>query len=159
MKKIPLLTRFGFAGFSILCLPALFLGFAACSTSTEVGYSFWEGTLVPLGDHMETGLAAAVTQFGRTEASVEIRQAEADALYGWYLQNGTCDMGGNILGGVASYPLVQTDEAGTGNMSALVSTRLRPGSAYAVRVYRPLDSGEEMPVACGNLQESTGGGG
>ena len=158
MTVLPFLTRFGFPGFSILGSLTLFLGFAACSTSTEVNYSFWEGTLVPLGDNMETGLAAAVTQFGRTEASIELRQGEAEALYGWYLQAGTCEMEGTILGGIASYPLVQADEAGTGNRSALLSTRLQPGSAYAVTVYRALDTGEDMPVACGNLQETTGGG-
>jgi hypothetical protein len=156
MKKHPFLLRFGarVSGcFWPLILVPLFL---SCDTSTEVEYSFWEGTLVPLGTNFETGNAAAVTQFGRTEVSVEIRQGTAETTYGWYLQTAACQADGLVAGGVASYPPLATDESGVATASAVISTLLRSGRSYAVRLYRPLeDQGEEL-VACADLQETEG---
>lgn len=143
---------------SLFSLAAFLPLLLSCSTSTEVRYSFWEGTLQPVLPNQEGGIAAAVSQFGRTEVSVELRQGQAGATYGWHLKSGSCQAPGTIVGGVANYALMETDESGIATESATVSGVLRSGDSYSVRVYRPLENGGEDVVACGDLVEDTDGG-
>ncbi len=131
----------------------------SCSTSTEVDYSFWEATLQPVLPSQVGGIAAAVSQFGRTEVSVELRQGEAESTYGWHLKSGTCQTPGTIVGGVANYPLMETDESGIATESAIIASVLRSGDSYAVRVYLPLENGGEEVVACGEMVEEADEGG
>lgn len=158
MEKLSLLFRSGLkfsGGFWPLILVPVFL---SCDTSTDVEYSFWEGTLVPLGTNFETGKTAAVTQFGRTDVSVEIRQGAANTTYGWYLQTAACQAEGLVAGGVASYPPLTTDESGVATSTAIISTLLRSGGSYAVRLYKTGGGQTEEVVACADLQETTGDG-
>ena len=131
----------------------------SCSTGTEPLYTFWEGDLSPVPPANVTGTVVAVTQFGRTEASVEIRLGQPESLYGWRIDSGTCEQDGLLQGGIASYPLMETDEAGAATEDALLSNKFRPGNRYAARIYRPLEGGEQEVVACGDLTEVDDGGG
>ena len=133
----------------------VFLAFSACSTSTDPTTSLWEATLSPILPSVVSGNAAAVAQFGRTEASVEIRQGEPGTFYGWRINAGTCDGEGALQGGIAAYPLMEADETGIASADALLSTVLRSGGSYAARVYLPLSGGGQEILACGNLQESS----
>ena len=139
------------AGLSILCLLLLALG---CSSSTEPDFFLWEGVLQPVPPSTVSGVTAAVSQFGRTEVSVEIRQAQAETLYGWRVNEGTCQAEGTIKAGVGAYPLMETDESGIATEDAVISGLLRSGTSFTVRVYLPQEGGGQTVVACGNLEET-----
>lgn len=135
---------------SLLAITLLLTG---CSTSTEPENTYWEGTLLPVLPSAVTGVAAAVTQFGRTDASVEIREAEVGVLYGWRIDSGTCEAQGLIQGGIAAYPLIEPDESGIGSGNAVLSSVFISGGPYAARVYLPINGGGQEVVACGKLEE------
>jgi hypothetical protein len=134
---------------------AVLFGLFGCTSGTDVEFALWEGTLLPVLPSTITGTAAAVTQFGRTETSMEIRQGEAGVLYGWRINSGTCQTEGAIQGGLAAYPLLEADETGIATENAILSTVFRSGSPYAARVYRPLEGGAQEILACGTLEEMT----
>ncbi len=135
---------------SLLAITFLLTG---CSTGSEPENTFWEGILFPVLPSAVTGVAAVVTQFGRTDASVEIQEAEAGVLYGWRIDSGTCEAQGQIQGGTAAYPFIEPDESGVGRRNAVLSSVFISGGSYAARVYLPIDGGGEEVVACGKLEE------
>ena len=108
---------------------------------------------MPVLPNAVTGVAAAVSQFGRTDASVEIREAEAGVLHGWRIDSGTCEAQGLIQGGIAAYRLIEPDETGIGRGDAVVPSVFISGGSYAARVYLPIDGGGQEVVACGDLAE------
>ena len=136
---------------SLMGLFALF--FLACSSSTEPAVTLWEATLSPVLPGGLTGQVAAVTQFGRTEASIEIHQAETGQTYGWRIQSGTCQSAGVLQGGAAVYPILTPDEAGNAGADVILSAVFRRRSTFAARVYQDLPGGGEEILACGDLVE------
>jgi len=99
------------------------------------------------------GQVAAVTQFGRTEASIHITDAEADHTYSWRIDAGTCVSQGETQGGVATYPLLTPGASGSAASDAVLATVFRPDGEFAARVILQGDAGAETVVACGALQE------
>jgi hypothetical protein len=128
---------------------------ALCSTPTDTVPVTWEADLAPVAPSSVNGAAAAVTQFGRTQASIEIEQAEPGVTYGWRIEAGTCQTPGVIQGGVAVYEPLVAGEAGRATAEAGISVEFRSGSSFAVRVFRPAGGGGETIVACGSLVEDT----
>ncbi len=100
---------------------------------------------------MVAGTAGAVTQSGRTEATIQIRKATAGETYDWRIDSGTCSDAGQIQGGTALYPPLTADGSGTASADAGLPGVLDPGSHYAVRVFRTGSGGGEV-AACGELQ-------
>jgi hypothetical protein len=136
-------------------VPLLFtLLMLGCTSSTEPDFYLWEGVLKPVPPSTISGVTAAVSQFGRTEVSVEIRQAQADAVFGWRVNAGTCQSEGVIRGGVGAYPNIETDESGIGAEDAILSGLFRSGESYAVRVYADQGGGAQTVVTCGDLEET-----
>jgi hypothetical protein len=125
----------------------------ACSSATEPTVTLWEGTLSPTVAGGITGTVAAVSQFGRTQVSVEIRQAEAGSSYGWRIESGSCQAPGQIQGGTAVYPPLEPGEAGTASENAVIGRVFKSGSLLIARVYQTLQGGGEEVLACGSLQE------
>lgn len=153
MIRIPLLDR------GLRCRPRLApllftLLVLGCTSSTEPDFFLWEGVLEPVPPSTVSGITAAVSQFGRTEVSVEIRQAPADAVFGWKVNTGTCQSEGTIRGGVGAYPSIETDESGVGAEDAVLSGLFRSGEAYAVRVYSDQGGGVQTVISCGELEET-----
>jgi hypothetical protein len=133
--------------------PFLLLLLAGCSSPADPVATLWEGVLDPVPPGGVAGSAAAVAQFGRTLASVEIRQALAETTYRWRIESGTCSSPGQVQGGLAIYPPLTASLAGTASMDAVVPGVLRSGSRYIVRVAREASAGDEVVVACGELVE------
>ena len=90
----------------------LALPLADCTSGTEPVLTLWEGTLAPSVAGGITGTVAAVTQFGRTLVSIEIRQGQEGATYGWRINAGSCQSAGALQGGAAVYAPLVADEAG-----------------------------------------------
>jgi len=130
-------------------MAALLLAAAGCSSSTDPGNVAWEATLAPVAGSGITGTAGAVTQAGRTAATIQIRKAMAGETYGWRIDSGGCDGSGSIQGGSALYPELTPDGSGTASADAGIPGTLDRGTSYAVRVFV---AGAADIVACGDLQ-------
>ena len=120
----------------------------ACSSSTAPLFTQWEGNLVPIPPATVEGRAAAVTQFGRTEISIQITDAEPGVSYGWRVDTGSCQNPGILQGGDASYPGLTPGPGGTATANAILSALFPATGAYAARVF--LEESEKV-VACGEL--------
>jgi hypothetical protein len=134
----------------LLCLPIL----AACGSSTEPVLTIWEGDLEPVLPATVGGMVAAVSQFGRTEASIQITDAEAGHTYFWRIDSGTCQGAGETQGGVAAYPPLTPGQAGMASTDAVLSTVFKPDRDFAARVYLSGGGGGEQVVACGPLRQT-----
>jgi hypothetical protein len=89
-----------------------------------------------------------VTQFGRTEASIQIEEAEPEVTYGWRIDSGTCQEMGELQGGAATYSPMIPGPGGTATADAVLAEVFRAKDTYAARVFLE-ESGEV--VACGVL--------
>ena len=126
---------------------------ASCSSSTGPLLTLWEGNLSPLPPSHLSGQVAAITQFGRTEVSIDIRMAEPGTVYTWRVESGTCQGEGVIQDGPAVYPDLMPGEGGTDSEQVFLSSLFKPGSQLAVKVFDSVGgSGGEM-VSCGELVE------
>ena len=124
---------------------------AACSSPTTVRVTKWEGTLVPDPPSTVTGQVAAVSQFGRTEISLQLEDGERGTIYAWRVDSGDCEGNGLIQGGVAQYPPVVPAEGGTGSAHTAIAGMFDPDGEYAARVFLPGEGGSEQVLACGEL--------
>ena len=134
----------------MLAVMAPFL--SACSSSTGPLVTRWETTLSPVAPSRIRGQAAALTQFGRTEVSVEIRLADPETAYPWRVESGTCITSGNIQDGPAVYIPLSTGEAGTADQTVTLSSKFHPDDQLSAKVFAP-GSGSQDMVACGVLEE------
>ena len=154
MKRNPdYRSRTPFLGGPVLLLGVMAPFLSACTSSTEPLVTLWETTLSPVAPSRITGQAAALTQFGRTEVSVEIRLADPESAYPWRVESGTCTTSGNIQDGPAVYIPLSTGEAGTAGQTVTLSSKFRPGDKLSVKVFAPGSSGSQDLVACGVLEE------
>jgi hypothetical protein len=122
--------------------------YIACSSSTAPIFTQWEGDLSPIPPATVSGRAAAVTQFGRTQLSIQIQEAETDVIHGWRVDSGTCETPGEIQGGDAAYPPLVPGAGGTASSEAILPVEFRASGQFSVRVF--LEVSEET-VACGTL--------
>jgi hypothetical protein len=135
----------------ILILLAFSLLSAACSDATAPLLTTWEGTLEPVRPHTLRGRGVAITQFGRTKASVQIEEGEPEVSYGWRIDSGSCQEAGEIQGGAAVYRPLVPSEGGSATADATLSQLFETGDHYALKVYLPTGGGGEEIVACGEL--------
>ncbi|MFO8173251.1 MAG: hypothetical protein R6T96_03140 [Longimicrobiales bacterium] len=152
-KRGPAGSPPGSCGKRLSTTVVLLLVLSACSSGTEPVATLWEGNLIPSTPGGLTGTVAAVSQFGRTLVSIQIRQAEAEETYGWRVESGSCQDPGQILGGEALYPPLVTDQAGSAIQDTSLATLFRSGSFFAAVVFRQGQGGTEEILACGDLQE------
>ncbi|HSG47269.1 MAG TPA: hypothetical protein VLA43_05550 [Longimicrobiales bacterium] len=136
-------------------LPALLLA-SGCSSVTEPEVTLWEGNVTAVAPATVTGVVAAVSQFGRTQISIQIRQAEDGGNYAWRVETGSCQNPGTLQGGAALYPLlVVTGPALTADADATIPGQFSSGGAYIARVIQLGEVGAETVVACGSLLETS----
>lgn len=123
----------------------------ACSSSTSPSVTLWEGALAPVPPSSVSGQAAAVSQFGGIQASIEIRQATPGTTYRWRLAQGTCAAPGRVVGGEALYPVMAVDEDRTAQRQTTLPGELSNGGSYVTLVLRVGEGDVEERVACGAL--------
>lgn len=129
----------------------LILALTSCSSGLEPAL-LWEATLDPVLPSPVSGTVAAVTDAGRTQIGIQIREAEPGVTYRWRVDTGTCEAAGQLQGGLASYPSLVPGSSGTASAEAIISAVFSSGSSYAARVARE-ENGGEVVVACGVLEE------
>jgi hypothetical protein len=144
------------------CLPRGILGLLflapalmACGGSTAPILTFWEAALTPIRPSFVGGRVVAVTQHGRTDAGINIQDAEPEIPYGWRIDSGTCDGTGGIQGGPGLYPPLLPGRSGTASAETSLSELFKSGRQFAARVFRTGEGGAEQIVACGDLEETT----
>jgi len=120
----------------------------ACSSSTAPIFTQWEGNLIPVPPATVGGRAAALTQFGRTEVSIQVNEGVPGVSYGWRVETGNCQNSGTVQGGTASYPQLTPGAGGTATASATLAEIFPATGAFAVRVFLE-ESG--TVVSCGEL--------
>lgn len=133
---------------ALLLFPLLLEG---CSSVTAPVLTSWEGTLAPILPHTLGGRVAALTQFGRTQATIQIEEGEPEVSYGWRIEAGTCQEAGMVQGGAAAYPPLIPSEGGTAAAETTLSEIFKSGGHFAVKVFLSSGGGGEVIVACGEL--------
>ncbi|MFV2007668.1 MAG: hypothetical protein ACC667_09485 [Longimicrobiales bacterium] len=126
---------------------------SGCSSLTEPLFTRWAGDLEPILPSAVSGQVAAISQFGSTQASIQIERGEAGVSYRWHIESGDCQGNGQIQGGVAVYPQLVPNEVGTAGSEATLSAVFESNSVFVARVFRSLEGGSEKVVACADLRE------
>jgi hypothetical protein len=114
----------------------------------------WEGDLQPVGPAQVQGSVAVLSRSGRSETSIQILDADPGATYRWRIRSGSCQDGGDVIGGSAVYPALMPDPTGTAESDAVLSRGLDPEGSYAAWVFQVADVEEEL-VACGEILRLT----
>ena len=130
----------------------LLLACAPVQVANDIENGQWEATLTSqVGIAGVSGNVTASSMERGTSASIRIEDGEPGAVYPWFIHRGGCADDGDLVGEPESYPLLQIDDDGRGDATALIDTRLEPGEEYSVHVHQ---SPEEMRmvVSCGELQ-------
>ncbi|MGH7482161.1 MAG: hypothetical protein ACRELV_08390 [Longimicrobiales bacterium] len=110
-----------------------------------------EGELRTIGNAvLITGSAAAVSRGDRTQATIAIHGADPESTYVWRLRVDRCSAPGTVVGGLAAYPPLLTDEAGEAAAEATLTEPLRRGHEYHAIVLTAAPP--QTPVACGDLE-------
>jgi hypothetical protein len=130
----------------------LLLFLPGCEDSTGPITTLWQGTLSPVPPSQVSGETAAVTQFGRTEVSIEIRRAEPDVVYSWSVEEGECQSDGVIQGGPTLYPPLTPSEAGQAFSIAVFPSLFKSGSQLSVKVFSTEGASERL-ASWGKLSE------
>lgn len=134
---------------------ALLLACAAlvgCVGGVSNDQTAWQAELVgpPTG---VGGSIAALSQPGRTHASVGIQRGMPGQRYAWRLEQGSCQTPGTIVGAAAVYPTMTAGEDGSAAAEAYLSRTLGSGP-YTGRVLLVSADGSQSSVACGVLQRA-----
>lgn len=150
-RMITLEKKSRFSAPSLRALLVLLAGgfSGACSSSTAPVFTQWEGNLLPIPPATVGGQVAAVTQYGHTDAAIQIEEGEPDVTYGWRIETGTCQAPGTIQGGVAAYPRMTPGAGGAATAQTTLPDIFKAKEQYAARVF--LDATGEV-VSCGQLQ-------
>lgn len=122
-----------------------------CESATEPTIVAWEGELQATPPAAVNGSVAAISQFGRTEASILLTGAEAGATYGWRINSGTCDAEGAVVGGAAVYPALTAGAQGSATENTTFAELLGTDGSYAARVFVTADE-EQTVHACAELE-------
>jgi hypothetical protein len=126
-----------------------------CSDITLPQRTAWEGELQSLPPAQVGGSVAVLSQSGRSETSILITGAQREATYAWRIRTGSCEAGGDVVGGVAIYPTLSPDASGQAEGETILSRQLDRDGTYATWVFQVLEDAEE-PAACGSLARLSG---
>lgn len=135
---------------SALVVAVTITSITGCRRVVEPNVVAWEGELAGAQGAFDPlqGSAAALSEGNRTAASIAISGAEDTLSYAWRIQRGSCQSPGDVVGGLASYPVLEPGSSGSASADAALSEGMLSGSFHAA-VFR---SGDETPVACGDLR-------
>lgn len=125
---------------------------SGCRDISGPARTAWEGDLQPIGPAQVQGSVAVISQFGRSETSIQIVSAEPGATYSWRILSGSCQDGGAIVGGSAVYPALVPDPSGTAEGQTILSRELDPEGSYAAWLFLVVSGAEEELIACGPLE-------
>jgi hypothetical protein len=148
-KNVQMRTMLRAATVGFLCLAVGAVPGCRVLGSVDVSVTPWEGTLVP-SEGAPTGSVAALSQSGVTRASIQITGGRQEGgVYQWRIRTGSCGQPGVVIGGLAQYPDLDHESAGTTTADGVLSEPMPEGRNYHAVLIRAADAVE---VACGQLQ-------
>lgn len=124
---------------------------SGCAEAITNPATAWEGVLQPVLPAVVHGSVAVLSETGRSEASILIRDGKPGASYRWRIRRGSCEIAGDIVGGRAQYPVLSPGPSGEAGADASLSRMLDRDGEYAGWVQLEFVAGQEEEVACGEL--------
>lgn len=132
---------------------------AGASMASLSGDKAWKATLAARGGSEIEGTAdVKAMSADSTAMDIEIKKATASTTYAWHMHNGNCAANGSVVGAPNAYPVLKTDDKGSGEVEVtLALPALAPGE-YSVHVHAPSadTAAVGMTVACGDLKPAGG---
>lgn len=125
-----------------------------CGDATGPLVTTWQATLTPSLAFAVGGRAAALTQGGRTQATITLDNGDPGLTYDWRLEWGTCSAPGALIGGVASYPPLEPGPGGTASAEAALAELFDTGDTFIVRVLLDGEGVAVTTVACAAFQQT-----
>ena len=121
-----------------------------------VGDKQWKATLAGRnGSPIEGTAEVDAKSADSTKMDVEIKKAAASTSYAWHMHNGNCAANGSVVGAMDAYPMLKTDEKGSGGIEVTLAVPA-PSAAgeYSVHVHAPSadTAASGQAVACGDLK-------
>ena len=113
----------------------------------------WHGKMLGKGNWSGlSGDVQALVLEGRTSVTVAITGAQPGAVLPWHIHEGTCETGGEIVGGHDSYMPMIVGSDGRGSANAQINVGLDEAKDYFVSFHA---SQNEMAtiVACGDIDD------
>lgn len=140
-------------GLLLVCTSLLAGASTSCTPTVLPATTIWSANLEPLTPAGVKGIAAVVSQFGETRASMQVNLGEAGATYLWRMSEGDCTTEGDIVAGRAAYPLLNVSASGAADADATLAGELTSGGSYAARIVDDSGSSEQV-LACGVLVQT-----
>lgn len=129
---------------------ALLAGGCRVLGSVDVEVFAWEGEFVPVAGDAPGGSVAALTQSGRTLASIQISDGPmGDHVFHWRIRAGSCASPGAGLGGAATYPALEHSAPGTTTAETVLGDTMPDTRSYHAVLIR---AGDGVEVACADFQ-------
>lgn len=133
---------------------AMVFGGTGCGDSTGPLITAWKATLVAVRPYEVRGRAAALTQAGRTQATISIEGADSGVPHAWRIERGTCAAPGELQGGPASYPVLLPGGSGSASAEASIANLFHSGQSFIVRVLRSPEGETPQTAACAAFVET-----
>ena len=130
------------AGVSLVGLPIL-------------GDKQWKATLAGRdGSPIEGTAEVEAKSADSTKLDVEIKKAAASTSYAWHMHNGNCAANGSVVGAMNAYPMLKTDDKGSGGIEVTLAVPPPSAGEFSVHVHGPgADTAAVGPaVSCGDLK-------
>lgn len=118
--------------------------------SVDVDVFAWEGDLVAIAGDAPGGSVAALSQNGRTIASIRITDGPmGEHVFDWRIRAGSCASPGSPLGGAATYPAIEHSAPGNSSAETVLGDTMPDSRSYHAVLIRSADGTE---VACGDFR-------
>jgi hypothetical protein len=119
----------------------------------HAGDKEWKATLAGRDGSMIEGSAEVEARSAdSTEMEVKIEKATASTSYAWHMHSGNCAAKGPVVGNMAAYPMLKTDDKGSGEIEATLAVPPPSAGEYSVHVHAPAADSVGPAIACGDLK-------
>ena len=119
----------------------------------------WKATLAARnGSQIEGTAEVKAKSADSTAMDIEIKKGTASTSYAWHMHNGNCAANGSVVGAPSAYPVLKTDEKGSGEVEVTLALPALAAGDYSVHVHAPSADTAAVgtTVACGDLKPAGG---
>lgn len=120
-----------------------------------VGDKQWKATLAGRdGSTIEGTAEVEAKSADSTKMDVEIKKAAASTSYAWHMHNGNCAANGSVVGEMNAYPVLKTDDKGSGEIEVTLALPAPSAGEFSVHVHAPSadTAAAGAAIACGDLK-------
>lgn len=129
----------------------LLLGCASRDVDRTPVEASWIGEIAAVGGDGHSGFTTAtILPQGGTRVNVTLSGGSVGGRHPWHVHTGTCGSGGEIVGDMAAYPVLEPNARGNASATATLGVELDPEADYHVNLHASPDELETI-VGCGEL--------